>query len=170
MTVTRKWVSSYERQLDVYELKKAATFLGENDNENDFNTSKVFFACEYDDLSPPETSGLVWNGRGTSVEYALPKVPPETVEFKILDWDIDLRAQIEAWQFSRQVVRWWAPGSHFVVGTISKVQISRPAKDKLEVTIRCRGIFYYDTDTPQQFNTAFPNNLVLHGRFYGGQV
>lgn len=168
--VTRDWVSGYRRQLSVYDLKRAATFLGKNDNEGEFNSSKVYFAAEYEDINPPETSALVWNGRGTATEYALPKVPPETVAFKVLDWDADLRMQLEAWQFDRQVVRWWAPGSHFVVGTISRVQVSRPAKDKIEVVLRCRGIFFYDTNTPQQFNTAYPNNLVAHGRFYGAQV
>ena len=167
---SRDFISRYSRQRSAYELKRAVTFLGKNDNVNDFNSSKVYFAAEYEDISPPETSGVVWNGRGTYTAYALPKVPPETVEFKVQDWDIDLRMQLEQWQFDRQVVRWWAPGSHFVVGTISRVQIGRPAKDKLEVAIRCRGIFFYDTNTPDQLNRPFPTNLVSHGRFYGDQA
>lgn len=166
---SRDSISRYRRQLSRDELGRAGTLMGAND-PGTFDSTAIYFAADYEDLSPPETSGFSWNGRGSVVEYALPAVPPETIEIVIHDWDVDLRMQLEAWQFARTDIRWWAPGSHFVAGKIAKVEINRPAKGKLKVTIRCRGIFYYDTSTSSQLNTAFPSNLVSHGRLYGDQA
>ena len=170
--VTDKLQSRYTRQLTGKVTHGVVGLIGENaTSPSDFGGNYIELICEWDDIDPPPTTGQVKSPRGTTIEYDLPLECRDTVEFKVHDWDMDQYNQLNAWKFARTQLRWYVPGSHFVVGKILQVKRSRPKKSMMEVTMSCKGQFFYLTDDAAVINAPFPNTtkLVTDGEFYGEQ-
>lgn len=169
MTLSDQYQSRYVRRLGDDVLSHAGTTLGVNVDYPLFNDDFKVFACEWDDIDYPPTAGQAISPRGEVISYDLPVIPPRLVALRIHDWDMDLKTKLEEWKFGATVLRWWVPGSHFVVCQISKIKMTRPLKPQLEVELLVRGIFYYDTDEIEVIERCFliSNELLNEGRAIG---